>query len=130
MSAGMGSLMEWHNELRMMRKRAGLTQGQIAESIGLDQSSVSSYETGRRFIPTDLLDKWAEACGAVIEVHKTGDLPFGPIPPGLVEDVRLLVQEWISLPSDVRDETRELIGHWGKIPVHARAAILLLAKNQ
>ena len=126
----MGSLMEWHNELRMMRKRAGLTQGQIAESIGLDQSSVSSYETGRRFIPTDLLEKWAEACGAVIEIHKTGDLPFGPIPAGLVEDVRGLIQEWIALPPDVREEIGELVRHWGKIPAHARTAILLLAKNQ
>lgn len=75
MSAGMGdSMTQWHTELRDMRVNAGLTQKQIASAIGLDQSPISSYETGRRFLPTDLLEKWAEACGVVVEVRRPGSL--------------------------------------------------------
>ena len=41
--------------LRAIRKRMKLTQIQLQMATGVEQGSISKYETGERIIPTDTL---------------------------------------------------------------------------
>ena len=132
---------QWHTELRDMRINAGLTQKQIASAIGLDQSSISSYETGRRFLPTDLLERWAEACGTVVEVRRPGSLDLGRLSALHLAEIRQIAEVWItipdetrrrllSLPADLRNELISLSLCWGALPDTTRRAVVLLAQSR
>ena len=39
--------MEMGERIRMMRKECGLTQGELAQKLGLKDSAVAKYENGR-----------------------------------------------------------------------------------
>ncbi len=58
--------------LSKRRKEAGLTQSDLAQSLGVSQSQVSNYETSGE-IPTRLLEPWADAIGCT-----TKDIQFSP----------------------------------------------------
>ena len=42
-------------ELRRLRERAGLTLDEVADAMGVDASTVSRWETGRRRLYVELL---------------------------------------------------------------------------
>jgi transcriptional regulator with XRE-family HTH domain len=44
-----------------LRKERGLTQVQLAETLGISQQMVASYEIGRRRIPVSMLPSLAQA---------------------------------------------------------------------
>lgn len=44
-----------------LRKELGLTQVQLAETLGISQQMVASYEVGRRRIPVSMLPSLAQA---------------------------------------------------------------------
>lgn len=50
-----------------LRKTSGLTQAQIAEYLGLDQSYISKYEKGERHLSVDVLEKAAQLFGCALE---------------------------------------------------------------
>lgn len=54
------------NVLREARKRAGLTQKQLAEKMGVTISFVSQYENGYRTPKPETLEKFSSALGTVI----------------------------------------------------------------
>lgn len=45
---------------RLARQRAGLTQAEIAELLGVDQAAVSRWESGKRIPRGKTLDRYAE----------------------------------------------------------------------
>lgn len=49
------------------RKKAGLTQADVAERLGITDSAVAQWETGRTFPKTALLPKLAELYGCTID---------------------------------------------------------------
>lgn len=49
--------------LAMLRRKQGVSQNDLAESVGLTQSMMSRYETGERRIPSELLAEFAAAIG-------------------------------------------------------------------
>lgn len=51
------------DELRAARARAGVSQTQLAELIGEDQTYVSKCETGIRRVDIVELKRWTEALG-------------------------------------------------------------------
>lgn len=103
MSAGKSlSMNDWHTTLKKMRLRARLTQAQLAELLGLDQTSISSYEVGRRHPTTDLLDQWAKACGGYVDVVYPGEESLTQLPPSTLADLRDLATGWSSLPENTR----------------------------
>lgn len=55
------------SRIRALRKSAGLTQRELAESIGLTESAVRNYELGLRTPSNDQLDAMAEAMGVAPE---------------------------------------------------------------
>ena len=50
-------------ELRDARKKAGLTQEQLAAKLGLSQSYIARMEQGEVRVDIDLLESWGQACG-------------------------------------------------------------------
>ena len=52
--------------LRDLRRLAGLTQEQVAQQVGLTRQAISSYESGRTQPDLDTLEALAKACGAEI----------------------------------------------------------------
>lgn len=55
------------SRIRALRKSAGLTQRELAESIGLTESAVRNYELGLRTPSDEQLDAMAEAMGVASE---------------------------------------------------------------
>jgi transcriptional regulator with XRE-family HTH domain len=50
-----------------MREQAGMTQTDLAASIGVGQSFVSKIERGERYVDVSLYVDWCRACG--VEPH-------------------------------------------------------------
>ncbi|MBJ9964514.1 helix-turn-helix domain-containing protein [Burkholderia seminalis] len=50
--------------LKTLRKAAGLTQAQLAERLGLDQSYLSKIERGERYVDVLFYIDWCQACGS------------------------------------------------------------------
>jgi transcriptional regulator with XRE-family HTH domain len=69
--------------LASMRKARGLTQTELADSIGVKQYVIASYETGRSQMPISLIHPVASALG-VAPAELLGDQPTqkkrGPTP--------------------------------------------------
>ena len=69
----------FYPRLRDCREDHDLTQAQLAEMLGIDQRVYSNYETGKREIPTRLLQMLADI------YHTSADFLLGrtnnPAPP-------------------------------------------------
>lgn len=55
-----------HNRLAEMRKRAGLTQQQLAEKIGVTQQTIWYYENDRREMKSSVLVELSKALGCSV----------------------------------------------------------------
>lgn len=55
------------NRIREIRKRRNLTQKQLAAKIGVADSTVSQYETGKRSVDNETLLKLGEVLGVSID---------------------------------------------------------------
>ena len=53
--------------LAALRKERGLTQVQLAESLGVSQQAVTAYESGQRRVPISMLPLLASTLGVSIE---------------------------------------------------------------
>ena len=84
--------MRGNHLIREVRKRAGLTQTQLAERIGTTQSAIARIETGNGSPTLARLSEIAEACGFDIQVHVVATDPGG--------------QDW-SLVQDAKRRTPE-----------------------
>lgn len=66
--------------LRLARRRAGLTQRELARRLGVPQSQIARIESGAAVPRVDTLDRFLSACGETLEsaprpgigVDKTG----------------------------------------------------------
>lgn len=67
-----------------LRKAQGLTQGQLAELLGISQQLVAFYEKGQRRVPIDLLPDVARFLGVSVEellgLNTTSAAKRGPTP--------------------------------------------------
>ena len=62
--------------LKLLRKKRGLTQIALQMQIGIDQSLLSQYESGKRIPPTDTLIILADFYGVSIDyILKRTDKP-------------------------------------------------------
>jgi transcriptional regulator with XRE-family HTH domain len=53
----------------MARRRAGLTQRQLAERLGLRQATIARWERGDRSVSLDDVEMVARACGLQLDAH-------------------------------------------------------------
>jgi transcriptional regulator with XRE-family HTH domain len=56
--------------LRYARRRAGLTQRQLAERAGVAQPTIARIESGAMVPRVDTFDRLLEACGMGLEVER------------------------------------------------------------
>lgn len=56
--------------LRWARRKAGLTQRELAERVGVAQSAVARIESGAVVPRVDTLDRLLRACGYTLEAEK------------------------------------------------------------
>jgi transcriptional regulator with XRE-family HTH domain len=71
--------------IAQMRKERGLTQVQLAETLGISQQQMASFEVGRRKLPLSALAPLARALSVTLEelVEQVTEKPKGkrgPIP--------------------------------------------------
>lgn len=65
-------------ELEKMRRGSGITQKELAEKVGVQQNTVSQWESGKRKVPSNLLPVLADIlCCSIDEL-------FGRLPPSAV----------------------------------------------
>lgn len=55
------------NNLKLYRKKAGKTQNQISEYLGLSINAYGHYETGRRNIPVEYIGRLADLYGVSVD---------------------------------------------------------------
>jgi transcriptional regulator with XRE-family HTH domain len=66
-----------------LRKNSGITQVQLAQTLGVSQQTVASWEVGRRGVPISMLPSLARELGAGVEMllgEKTTPAKRGPTP--------------------------------------------------
>lgn len=61
------------NQIIFLRKRAGMSQSQLAEKLNVSPSAVGMYEQGRRVPSVDLLILLARLFGVSIDYLITGE---------------------------------------------------------
>lgn len=122
-------------KIRTLRENAGLTQTQLAELAGLDQTTVSKIESGhRRKIHATTLIAIAEALNTSVEVLK-GQKPAHQYNQTDVSILQYL-KEHLSTDQLARvanltqnlndDELAQLIAQFAQTPPESRKAVLTL----
>ena len=67
------------SRLQAARKRAGLTQGQVAKLLGLQRPAISEIEAGRRKVAADELTTFSNTYGVSITwLTAQSDRPLDP----------------------------------------------------
>lgn len=80
------------DELKRLRKERGLTQVELAEKLNLSQSTIASWENGKRRPDLDLLPIIADFFGvSVDEIY--GQEPHEQTPPPARDDVAALMAD-------------------------------------
>ena len=89
--------------LKKLRKKAGMTQEQLASAVGIETATYKNYETGRRAVTAMVLRRFAEYYGLSMDyMSALTDIPFALKEPGhslpaayyrLPETDRLRIQE-------------------------------------
>lgn len=67
-------------KFKKIREESGLTQGQIADYLNVDQSYISRYEKNERQLSVDLLEKLSSLFGCSIEYFTSDDSQYAPLP--------------------------------------------------
>jgi len=78
-----------------LRKDQGMTQAQLAETLGLTQQMIASYEVGRRRVPVSLLPQIAETLAVSLDelIGKKDVTPAKRVPaPKLQQQIERIQQ--------------------------------------
>jgi len=68
-----GRAMELAELVYATRTEAGLTQNQLAATMGTSQSAIAAWENGARIPGVDALERLAKACGKRLHITITAD---------------------------------------------------------
>jgi transcriptional regulator with XRE-family HTH domain len=69
-------------DLKGYREKAGLSQAQVANQLGISVKDVSSYEKAPETVPMGLLVKWLQIFGLDIATAMSAPIPLKAIEPG------------------------------------------------
>lgn len=87
--------------IKILRMKAGLTQEQLGERIGMSINSVSSLETGKTYPPTPTVKRLCEAFGIPRSYLMLASIDEGDFP----EDKRVLYRALLEpLRKELLDE--------------------------
>ena len=57
-----------YKSVKIMRKKANLTQKELARKIGKSESTIQKYEAGKVEIPLSVLETMSDTCGYIVTV--------------------------------------------------------------
>ena len=95
-----------YEKLKMMREKAGLRQGQIAEYLGVTQTFISKVETGERNLSVDQLERVLDLYGYSLAAFED------------IEDAHPI--QFAFRAQDVSQEDLHTIADVGKIVINSR----------
>ena len=61
--------------LANLRKKSKMTQVQLAETLGIDQSTISHIERETRDTTNDVIERWISACDGTLLILGPGEAP-------------------------------------------------------
>ena len=96
----MGDLTE---RLKIARKRAGLSQGQVAKLLELHRPTISQIEAGKRSVKAHELVRFAETYGVDV------DWLTGTASPEIDDRVMLAARELSALAPEALDKVMDLL---------------------
>ena len=90
------------NNLKMLRKRKGVLQAEVADFLGVSRTSYTQYETGKRGLSAEMLSKLSDYYGVSIDtiLGRDNETNFGKqikIEPELVAEDEVLIPVVASL---------------------------------
>ncbi|HBC69050.1 MAG TPA: XRE family transcriptional regulator [Sutterella sp.] len=104
---------EMHEKLKMMREKAGLRQGQIADFLGVSQTFVSKVEAGERNLSVDQLEALVNLYGYDLASFADESLEVHPI-------------KFAFRAQDVSQDDLHVIADINKIVINSRFMTKLL----
>lgn len=111
--------MDLAERLTALRKRAGLSQGDVAERLNVSRQAVSRWETGLTVPATDNLSRLSKLYGVTLDELLSYSAPLPP------EKPREKSTE--EAPSEQPKEASEQSPEKAPVPPHARAIIIVLS---
>lgn len=66
-------------KVKALREKAGLSQGQIAQFLGVDQSNISKCEKGERQFQVDHLERLGSLFGVSLGDLMNEEMPVAPL---------------------------------------------------
>lgn len=105
-----------YEKLKMMREKAGLRQGQIAEYLGVTQTFISKVETGERNLTVDQLESVANLYGYSLASFTDKDMDPQPI-------------QFAFQAQDVNQDDLRTIAEINRIAINSRFVAKTLEKS-
>lgn len=96
-----------YEKLKMMREKAGLRQGQIADYLGVTQTFISKVESGERNLTVDQLENVVNLYGYSLESFANMKQDVHPI-------------QFAFRAQDVSQEDLHIIADIGRIAINIR----------
>jgi transcriptional regulator with XRE-family HTH domain len=96
-----------YEKLKMMREKAGLRQGQIADYLGVTQTFISKVETGERNLTVDQLE-------SIVSLYGYSLAAFD----GMEQDAHPI--QFAFRAQDVSQNDLRIIAEIGKIAINSR----------
>jgi transcriptional regulator with XRE-family HTH domain len=98
------------HRIKRLRKRAGLTQEQLAKRVGVSRSAVALWETeNTKTLRPEHLFAAADALGVDPRFLSNGTIPvassFAELPP----NTRTMIESYLKLPSSLQDHVSALV---------------------
>lgn len=92
--------MDLGQAIKILRQKQGLTQGQLAERCGMNDQTISDWETGKKWPPKGSLERVCEALGTPTSYLLISSIEENDIP----EEKRVLYR---ALLEPLRNELLE-----------------------
>lgn len=105
-----------YEKLKMMREKAGLRQGQIADYLGVTQTFISKVETGERNLTVDQLESVVNLYGYSLASFAEMEQDAHPI-------------QFAFRAQDVSKNDLHIIADIGKIAINSRFMAKLLGES-
>lgn len=98
------------NRIRELRKNNGLTMKQLGQQIGLAESTISQYETGKRSPDNETLLKLGEIFGVTVGyILGSEEEETTPGEQTLTEGEKALLELFRKIPADQQEMVLQMI---------------------
>ena len=106
-----------YEKLKMMREKAGLRQGQIADYLGVTQTYISKVEAGERNLTVDQLESIVTLYGYRLAAFE-----------GMEQDAHPI--QFAFRAQDVSQDDLHIIADIGKIAINSRFMARILEESK